>query len=120
MLPDSEEPPEYEAPPEYDQIIKIGMDDEIKHGDMSRRSSAVSERRSRSRNRRKSKSFQYTVTEHSEDRSPASTTNLAAPIINENLCGTSTPIQFEQDEPLSTSGDNPILAASNLLGTVVL
>lgn len=49
---DVDEPPMYEAPPDYDEIIKVGMDDDIKRK-RRRHSSSASGRRSRMRRSRR-------------------------------------------------------------------
>ncbi|XP_062540413.1 uncharacterized protein LOC134208662 [Armigeres subalbatus] len=49
---DVDEPPIYEAPPDYDEIIKVGMDDDIKRK-RRRHSSSASGRRSRMRRSRR-------------------------------------------------------------------
>ncbi|XP_035793857.1 uncharacterized protein LOC118467456 isoform X2 [Anopheles albimanus] len=49
-----DDPPNYEAPPDYDEIIKIGMDEEMgKGGKRRRHSSSASGRRSRMRRSRR-------------------------------------------------------------------
>lgn len=48
-----DEPPMYEAPPDYDEIIKVGMEDDIKRK-RRRSSSSASGRRSRMRRSRRS------------------------------------------------------------------
>lgn len=49
---DVDEPPMYEAPPDYDEIIKVGMDDDMKRK-RRRHSSSTSGRRSRMRRSRR-------------------------------------------------------------------
>uniref|UniRef100_A0A182P0W9 CUB domain-containing protein n=1 Tax=Anopheles epiroticus TaxID=199890 RepID=A0A182P0W9_9DIPT len=48
-----DDPPMYEAPPDYDEIIKVGMDEEMKRKRRRRSSSSASGRRSRMRRSRR-------------------------------------------------------------------
>ncbi|XP_041770503.1 uncharacterized protein LOC121592782 isoform X1 [Anopheles merus] len=48
-----DDPPVYEAPPDYDEIIKVGMDEEMKRKRRRRSSSSASGRRSRMRRSRR-------------------------------------------------------------------
>uniref|UniRef100_A0A182JS96 CUB domain-containing protein n=1 Tax=Anopheles christyi TaxID=43041 RepID=A0A182JS96_9DIPT len=48
-----DDPPVYEAPPDYDEIIKVGMDEEMKRKRRRRSSSSTSGRRSRMRRSRR-------------------------------------------------------------------
>ncbi|XP_035908260.1 uncharacterized protein LOC118510486 isoform X1 [Anopheles stephensi] len=50
---DLDDPPVYEAPPDYDEIIKVGMDEEMKRKRRRRSSSSASGRRSRMRRSRR-------------------------------------------------------------------
>uniref|UniRef100_A0A1Q3FZT1 CUB domain-containing protein n=1 Tax=Culex tarsalis TaxID=7177 RepID=A0A1Q3FZT1_CULTA len=78
---DVDEPPVYEAPPDYDEIIKVGMDEDIQRK-RRRHSSSASGRRSRMR----------------RSRRPSNVSESNNPILEVRL-----PPEFEGDGP-STSG----------------